>query len=346
MTLGRVAVRRPAWLRYSAAVIATCLVIAGRVALNPWWGRQHNRHLVFLPTAMVVAWFGGRGPGLLSTALSTLALATFWVDPGHEPVTQAVVELGLFFVIAGAISFLIDSLHRARARAEAASRSRERVLEIVAHDLGNPLSAIRLTAETSRGSVLREEQRRDLDRISRAAWRMENLLRDLVDVTRAEHDALVVTLKPEPVQPILVETADAFLPEAERRHITLEIDTPKGDVAIAVDRARILQLLGNLVGNALKFTPEGGRVTVRALARERELCFEVADTGPGIPPDDISHIFEQYWRGSGPGTGLGLFIARQIALAHRGELTVKSAPGAGTIFSFRLPVSRAEEHGA
>ena len=91
-------------------------------------------------------------------------------------------------------------------------------------------------------------------------------------------------------------------------------------MTIAADRARIVQLLGNLLGNALKFTPEGGRVALRVSQQDHQVRFEVADTGPGIPPADLPHIFDQYWKGAGQGTGLGLFIARSIARAHRGDL--------------------------
>ncbi len=133
------------------------------------------------------------------------------------------------------------------------------------------------------------------------------------------------------------ETAEAYTPEAERRQITLEVDRPPPDLALALDRSRIVQLLGNLIGNALKFTPPGGRVEVRVAAQEREVRFEVVDTGPGIPPESVPHIFEPYWKGAGNGTGLGLYIARGIVRAHRGELSVKTAPGAGATFFFTLP---------
>src|SRR6185312_5625024 len=247
------------------------------------------------------------------------------------------VELGLFCAIGVALSAMVESLHRARARAEAAVRSRERVMEIVAHDLRNPLGAIGMSAEALLLKATRDEDRRDVERILRATSRMNRLIGDLVDVSGIEHETLAMTRTREPVESIIRETAEAFAPRAEQRHITLEVQSPPADLAIAADRARIVQLLGNLVGNALKFTPEGGRVAVRVSAQNQLVRFEVADTGPGIPPDDVPHIFEQYWKGDGEGTGLGLFIARSIVEAHRGELGVKTAPGAGATFFFTLP---------
>jgi len=337
MPSGRPWSQRPAWQRYGLAILLTCLVVAGRLALDPWWGHQHNRHLVFIPTAMVAAWFGGFGPGVVSAALSTLALGNFWVDAGRERVGVAVVELALFFAVCVAVSAIVESMHRARSRAEAAGSSREQVLQIVAHDLRNPLVAIGLSAEALRRTASGEDVDRHIERIDRAVARMETMIGDLVDVTGIEHQTLAVTPRREAVEPILRETAEAYMPQAERRHITLEVERPPPELVLALDRARIVQLLGNLIGNALKFTPEGGRVAVRVLTQEREVRFEVADTGPGIPPESVKHIFEPYWKGAGNGTGLGLYIARGIVRAHRGDLSVKTAPGAGATFFFTLP---------
>jgi signal transduction histidine kinase len=329
--------QRPGWLRYGAAVVLTCLVVAGRVALDPWWGHQHNRHLVFIPTVMVAAWFGGLGPGLLSAALATLALGDFWIDPVHESLGVTVIEVALFFAVGVAVSAIVESLHRARARAESAVRSRERVLQIVAHDLRNPLGAIGLSADALSRSISSDDDRRHLTRIQRATSRMETMIGDLIDVTGIEHQTLAVTPHREPVDAILRETSEAYMPEAERRQVTLEVATPPGDLAIAADRARIVQLLGNLIGNALKFTPKGGRVVVTIAAQERDVQFEVADTGPGIPPESVPHIFEPYWKGAGNGTGLGLYIAQGIVRAHRGDLWVKTTLGGGAKFFFTLP---------
>jgi signal transduction histidine kinase len=338
MASARPATQRPAWLRYGAAVVLTCLVVAGRVALDPVWGYRHNRHLVFIPMVMVAAWLGGLGPGIVSAVLFTAALGVFWTDAAREAVAVTVVELALFLAIGAALSAMVESLHRARARAEASARSREQVMEIVAHDLRNPLGASRMSAEALLRRSADEQDRRHVDRILHAVARMDGLIGDLVDMTGIEHETLAVTRTREPVEPIVRETAEAFLPRAEQRHITLEVGDPPGDLTIAADRARIVQLLGNLVGNALKFTPEGGRVALRVSAQDHQVRFEVADTGPGIPPENVPHIFEQYWKdGAGQGTGLGLFIARSIAEAHRGELGVKTAPGAGATFFFTLP---------
>ncbi len=138
---------RPAWQRYLAAIALTLVVVAGRWALNPWWGVQANRHLLLLPTVTLAAWLGGFRPGVVSALLSTLALQVLWSKaPGllHVPTVDEVVFLGFSVVICA----LVSSLQVARARADVATRSRERVLEIVAHDLRSPLTAIKALAES------------------------------------------------------------------------------------------------------------------------------------------------------------------------------------------------------
>jgi two-component system, sensor histidine kinase and response regulator len=134
--------RWPAWARYVAAIALTVAVVAGRLALDPWWGQHQNRHLVFLPTAMLAAWLGGFGPGVISSVLCTLAIDYFWTEP-RQVLFHPSFELILFLLVAVAMARLIESLHRARGRADAARDSREQVLAIVAHDLRSPLTTIK-----------------------------------------------------------------------------------------------------------------------------------------------------------------------------------------------------------
>jgi signal transduction histidine kinase len=335
------AARRPAWRRYGAAVVLTLLVVAGRLALDPSWGRQHNRHLVFLPTVMLAAWLGGLGPGLVASVISAVALGAFWTEPANG-LSRMNVELVLFFVISVAICGLIESLHRARARADAARGSREQLLAVVAHDLRNPLAAIKMTSSVIQQSPPEPGPlRRRMASIDRAVARMERLIRDLIDATRIEHGEFTVSLGAEAVRSIVQEVADLYLPLAQENGLTLEIAGGDGDWLIACDRDRLLQALGNLMGNALKFTPEGGRVTLTASDQGETVRFEVSDTGLGISPEHLPHIFERYWKSGEQGTGLGLFIAQSIVRAHRGELTVRSQTGQGASFSFAVPRARA-----
>jgi signal transduction histidine kinase len=328
---------RPAWQRYGAAVVVTSLVVAGRMALNPWWGLHRNRHLVLLPTVMVAAWLCGFGPGLLAGVLSTAGLYFFWADtPGafHLPS----FDLVLFLALSAVLCALIASLQSARAHAVAATRSRQRVLEIVAHDLRSPLTAIQIVTDLlARDAPGTGPQ---LQRIVRAVGRMDKLLGDLVDSTRIEHGELKVSTRPEPVAPMLQETAEQFAPQAQSQEIALELKDGCDGTAVTADRARVVQVLGNLIGNALKFTPPGGRIVVAAEPHGETVWFSVADTGRGIAAKDLRHVFEQYWRADEKGTGLGLFIARTIVAAHGGRIWADSTPGRGSTFTFTLPRER------
>ena len=129
----------------------------------------------------------------------------------------------------------------------------------------------------------------------------------------------------------LVAHADAWIGVA----LEAKLAGPAG--TIACDRGRVLQVLGNLLGNALKFTPEGGRVVVTTTDAGAAVCFEVEDTGPGIKPADLPNVFGRYWKGAAGGTGLGLFIAQSIVRGHGGRIEVESRPGLGARFSFTIP---------
>jgi signal transduction histidine kinase len=326
---------RSAWRRYGTATVVTALVVLGRMALNPWWGQHRNRHLVLIPAVMLSAWLGGLGPGLLASVLSTLALYFLWSDtPGlhlERPTSDLVIYLALCAVLCG----LIASLQRARAQSDTATRSRERVLQIVAHDLRSPLTAIQIVTDLlNREAPALAPQ---LQRIVRAVGRMDKLLGDLVDTTKIEHGQLDVSPKPESVAALLRETGEQFVPQAQSHEITLSIDDGSDGASVLCDRARVMQVLGNLVGNAMKFTPAGGRIVVAAKPSAAMMSFTVTDTGRGIPEKDQAHVFEQYWRGDDKGTGLGLFIAQTIVVAHGGRIWVASTAGAGTTFTFTLP---------
>jgi len=133
------------------------------------------------------------------------------------------------------------------------------------------------------------------------------------------------------------EAFDLYAPLGQERGLTVEIAAGHEDALCECDRGRVLQVLGNLLGNALKFTPEGGHVTLRTSRGPGAVMFEVSDTGPGIAPRDLPHVFERYWKSDPKGTGLGLYIARSIVQAHGGSLGVRSEVGRGSTFFFTLP---------
>src|SRR4051812_21977712 len=253
--------RRSTWRTYVGAVVMTGAVIWGRLALDASWGHQRNRHLVFFPTVMLSAWFGGFRAGLLSTALSTLAISYFWTGP-QRGVWAVNPELALFFVIGIAICLLVGSLQDARARAEAAQRSLEQILAVVAHDLRNPLSAIDLTTTQIRKSFTDARLQSRLAVVDRAVLRMSRLVSDLLDVSRIEHGGPTMQLREENVNTIAAEALELHRLAAEASGVTLDVKVAAAENIAKCDRQRLLQVLGNLIDNALKFTPAGGKIVV------------------------------------------------------------------------------------
>jgi signal transduction histidine kinase len=241
-----------------------------------------------------------------------------------------------------AICELVESLHLARANADETRRAHERVMEVVVHDLRNPLTAIKATSDALQSNPgLEEHTRHRLKIIDRSASRMESLIRDLVDAGQGEHGTLLMMIEKENALSIVDEAIELHTPLARERGVTLEASGPEGALLVNGDRHRLLQVLANLIGNALKFTPQGGRITVRIDAeapdKDRVVRFVVDDTGAGIKPEHLPHVFEQYWKGDARGTGLGLFIAQSIVQAHGGDIGVQSEPGRGASFFFTVP---------
>jgi signal transduction histidine kinase len=168
---------------------------------------------------------------------------------------------------------------------------------------------------------------------------MERLIRDLLDATAIEAGTLTIEVEAHDVGSLLSEVAAMQGPLAAQRSLRLTSEVPATRLGVLCDRERVLQVFSNLIGNALKFTPAGGEVSVRAEPCGDEVRFAVSDTGPGIDPEAQRHIFDRYWksRSSRAGTGLGLFIVKGLVEAQGGTIEVESAPGTGSVFHFTLP---------
>jgi signal transduction histidine kinase len=222
--------------------------------------------------------------------------------------------------------------------AQRAIRARDDVLAIVSHDLKNPLEAIYLSSAMLLRTGAAPRLRRHAETIQRSAARMDRLIRELLDLSSIEAGRLVVEPRPEPLDAVVEEALAGLSPLALERGIALAADTGGARDPVRCDRERILQVLSNLVGNALQFTPRGGHVTVRATLAPAEARVEVRDDGPGIPPAQLRRVFDRYWKsGSRRGSGLGLSIAKGLVEAHGGRIEVESSPGAGSTFRFTLP---------
>jgi signal transduction histidine kinase len=261
----------------------------------------------------------------------------------ERPFTQD--DLALFAELARHASLAIDNA-RLYLRSQQAVRAREEVLAIVSHDLRNPLNAITLaTSLLQMTDSLAGEDREQLDIIGISARRMSHLIADLLDVTRLEGGKRL-PIEPERVEAedLLRESYELFRAQAAAAQITLQQQAADAVPAVHADRHRVMQVLSNLIGNAMKFTPPDGVIAFGAMKRkEGDVLFTVSDTGPGIDAPNLDDIFTPYWqakRAERLGAGLGLPIAKGIVEAHGGRIWVESAPGKGTKFYFTLPVER------
>lgn len=183
--------------------------------------------------------------------------------------------------------------------------------------------------------------RKNLMVIHRSALNMSRLLEDLLDVAKSEAGGLAIEPAVTDVGSIVRTTVEQFRLQAAERSIDLSADTPEDLPRTRADAARVAQVLSNLAGNALKFTPKGGAVHLSAARADGEIVVSVADTGIGIAPENVAHVFDRFWqakRAARASAGLGLAIAKSIVEAHGGRIWVESTEGRGTTFHFTLPV--------
>ncbi len=226
--------------------------------------------------------------------------------------------------------------------AQRAIDSRDEVLGIVAHDLRNPLNAILMQANLLQrsGAVSNQSPTKSAEMIERSVNRMNRLIRDLLDVTRIEGGRLIIEPDRVPSRQIVLDCIDAqkLIASSAAVHLRSEMTPVLEDVW--GDRDRLFQIFDNLIGNAIKFTKPGGCITVGAKSRADSVLFWVTDTGMGIYPDDLPHVFERFWqtrKSERRGAGLGLPIVKGLVEAHGGRIWAESTLGEGSTFYFTIP---------
>jgi two-component system phosphate regulon sensor histidine kinase PhoR len=213
----------------------------------------------------------------------------------------------------------------------------------VSHELRTPLAGIRAAAETLQEGALQDEAaaREFLGHIQRETDRMTQMVEELLELSRIESGAAPMRFAQVDAAELVEDAAKRFARQAERAGLTLHAEAETRPLHVIGDMERLERALGNLVANAIKFTPAGGSVTLRAREIDGDVAIEVADTGVGIEPGQLGRVFERFFkadRGRGDGgTGLGLAIVKHVAQAHHGTVSVESRPGRGATFTMRLP---------
>lgn len=360
---------RTFFARYALALFVTGIALVATLALKR--DGPTPSFLFFVPAVAISAWYGGPGPSATATALSLLLIDLNFLAPGGSLLIDRIeaLEIIAFLIVSVTITTTMEALHRSRALAESRAaelkrlnvevgrsydaerekrhvaellaHTREEVLGVVAHDLRNPLNLIITGTDLLLEENLDNNRRRELLGVTlRAGRQMNRLIGDLLDTVRLQAGKFTLDLEDVAVVMIFRQTEETFRPLAENRKIQLEAIPPEDGVAVRADPLRVSQVMGNIVGNAIKFTPEHGRITIRSVADGNHVAFHVTDTGPGIPQADMAHLFENFWQARSNdrrGVGLGLAIAKGVVEAHGGRIWCESRPGIGSTFSFTLP---------
>jgi signal transduction histidine kinase len=240
------------------------------------------------------------------------------------------------------------TIRRGRRRSDVSAealRLRDNVLSIVAHDLRSPLATIIMAKDLISQRGLDERSQHFLELIEKAARQADMLIKDLTDVNRLEVGKLSLHLSSAPLAYLLASVTELFEPVAENAGLLLACNTADvRNLDVHVDQSRFEQILSNLISNAIKFTAPGGNVLVTATRLKNYAKISVTDSGIGVSPDELPHVFERFWQADHhrrAGAGLGLAIVKGLVEAHGGTVGVVSAKDVGSTFFFTIPLSNA-----
>ncbi|OJH36558.1 sensor histidine kinase [Cystobacter ferrugineus] len=262
-----------------------------------------------------------------------------------RPGRHEAADVALFEALAQRIAAAVDTAHL-YAQAQEAVRWRDELLAVVSHDIKTPLLVVKLNAEillkAAREGTPHPRQERLMEAILHSSEHMRDLIAGLLDRSRLQGEPVPLTLQALAVADLIEQALQVLEPLAHGKTLKLQVAVSPEARPVKADRERVLQIIGNLVGNAIKFTPPGGTITLRAKPVDGMMRFSVKDSGPGISPADVPHLFERFWRSASAserGTGLGLNIVKTLVEAHGGSVWVESQLGAGSTFFFTLPVA-------
>ena len=222
---------------------------------------------------------------------------------------------------------------------------RQDFISNISHELRTPIASVKALAETlNEGAVEDPSVAKDfLSRINAEADKLAQMVQELGELSRIESGEAPLQIRSINIAEAIGHAVDRLRAQADRAELKLDIDSPPTLPEVLADEARVEQVLVNLIHNAIKFTPSGGRISISAKAKDNDIMVSVADTGIGIPPDDLPRIFERFYKAdksrTGGGTGLGLAIAKHIVEAHDGRIWAESVEGKGSNFNFTLPLT-------
>jgi signal transduction histidine kinase len=334
-------------IKLSAGSLAEAVVLAIFLIVSSYltfFGHLGTLDSLELPYALfpLLVWaalrFELRGATVATAVTSTLAVWGTARGAGpfaEDSMVSALHSLQTFMASAAMTPLVVAAAIMEQARAV---RERETILATVSHDLKNPLNTLLVSSEVLVRKLPEEPVRKHHQLLTRSTDRMMRLIADLLDASAIERGQLAVQRRPEDMRLLANEALDLLRPLAPNKNLMLESGEP---VAVLCDRERVLQVLSNVIGNAIKFSPDGSTVRVRVQRAPHAASISVQDDGPGIEAGDLPYVFDRYWhtKSARGGSGLGLFIAKGIVEAHGGRIWAESRCGGGSTFHFIVPVS-------
>jgi signal transduction histidine kinase len=309
------------------------VVAKPRTVLNQRWLALIERLLIAFAGGVAVAaafaWYLSRR---ITTPVLELSHAADEVARGRYDVDVPQVPGG------GEIGLLADRFREMATRLSEAEELERNFLMSVSHELRTPLTAIRGHVEALREGVVTEEEMRvaSLTVIAAEAERLERLVGDVLDLAKLDARRFTVLREEVDMERLVERAYTTYSEEARRRGIDYR-RTLEAKPVIVSDGDRVLQIISNLLSNAFRWTPDGGRIALELKAVDGTVCVAIDDTGPGIPAEERERIFRPFWSRDGGGTGLGLAIARELAAALGGKIRLESSPERGSRFTLVLP---------
>jgi signal transduction histidine kinase len=342
--------------RRSALFALPFIAVGGALLVDLAFGDQlePHRYAPFLFAVIITAFAGGLAPSLTATILAVASMNAFdYMSHGELRLdADDFVQLVIFVSVALCISFLTTRRQRAERELERANRelraldhAKDQFIAAVSHELRTPMTVIQGWA-----AILRREnddQLREVavEAIEQSAHAQARLIEDLLDMSRLTLGKLHLEMAPVAMATVVGQTVAMIRPQADSKHIALNLTLPRDPCVVQGDPLRVQQICWNLLSNAVKFTPEGGHVEVVLSRQDRTVRMCVRDDGDGIAAEVLPRIFEPFRQGNGAaakgGLGLGLAIVRQLVKMHRGEVEAQSeGAGKGAQFVVRLPAVR------
>lgn len=357
---------RELFWRYGTAVVSTGLALYVRSLLQPWLKEECPFSLFYL-SVLLTACIAGTGPAILAIVLGTISAAQFFIEPAsslHIDSLPDLVQLGIYVFVNLVATSLFARLNRQRSLAEFRSDENEKLsrslreadekkdefLALLAHELRNPLAPIR----SALALLARGPSPDDIDRVcgivSRQTEYMIRITNDLLEVSRFQRGTVELQIEPFDLREAIYDAIEMTADAVQAKNHTLRPLVPNECVMVDGDRMRLAQSLANLIGNAAKYTPAGGRITLHTDVVGDVVTTSVIDNGIGFPPSEAERILQPFTqidmsrtREYG-GLGVGLSIVDRFVSLHQGKLTAESrGPGLGSRFTLVLPLSAAKD---